>query len=1782
MGGNGVVYIDYSPFDYVYMSLATFRSLQVEVSSGNVVSGSELLHLYEPGVPTTDRVYLAQGTSSNDVSFSSYNDDLVIAYAGSVADWADTDALAASGVMFETGDGADYGLASGTSVLVLTNWYRASDPSDYVFQIDVPSEGAVDFSGIASAIPRLRAGGDFDDVLTGDSSVDWLRGGAGEDTLDAADGDDELAGGAGDDQLDGGSGNDTYRIEVGGGEDVIYDAAGTDVVRFGPGISVSDLTVMETVVGLSLQIGPAENGNFVLIVDQSPIGGPTYPIEQFVFDGGTVVTTAQLLAQVTGNHRPVLNGQIPNQELSHGQPLSYALPASLFTDPDAGDTLTYEATLVGGAPLPSWLTFDPLTRTFSGTPTGDAPEVHQIRVTATDQDGISTGAVFQLTYDATLFVGTSGNDSLVGTSHADRLYGNDGDDVLQGGLGADILEGGAGSDSLSGGRGDDRLDGGSGNDQLDGGEGVDVYLLNANSGHDVIVDSGGRDRIQFAADSGVTISSLAVTRVGNDLRIGYGVNSVTVQNWYSPSGSKIEEVVIVQGGLEYIYAPYQLDGLATGTDTAPHAASAPTGFIVVNEGSSFSYQLPANLFTDTQSPATLTYSVEFLPAWITFDPLTRTLSGTAPTSSSGATFGARVYASDGINDPDFPEYVDVQVYTRPSLTVISGTAAADTLNGTSGHDHIDGGAGNDVIVTGNGNDLVEAGEGDDDITFDAGDIVDGGAGDDVIEGSGSAQISGGTGNDRLIMSGGLGAMSGGDGDDYVEGGQLLSGGSGDDTLIGNSSSNDMFADDGDDFLDGKGGVDELWAGAGDDVLLGGSGNDELMGEAGNDRYDGGAGNDTLSDVGGGDDLYVGFTATSGNDRIVDGSGYDVIEFSSSISLRLDQMTFTRPISSDFVITVGAGSQLTLGFSTSTSLPIDELVIYNSGLAFRYTAAQLIAHQAGTNLAPVRSSTPVDVQTAAIGQSFSFTLPLNFFADAASQLDLVYSATSADGSALPAWLSFDPVTRTLSGTPTAGDSGVVAVRIHGLDEGGLSGSAAVWVNVGNSVVSGSAANDTLSGSSSGEQIAGLAGDDVITALAGDDILDGGSGNDQLDGGVGADRMSGSSGNDVYIVDSTLDEVFEAANEGIDEVRSSIGFVLSEQLENLLLTGALAIDGVGNRRDNTLTGNSAVNRLTGGEGNDWLDGGAGADILDGGVGSDTYVVDDANDTIIDTSSQVDIDTVRSTVSWTLGSGSGLENLVLLGTGNINGTGNTVSNIITGNSGNNTLNGGTAGDTLIGAAGDDTYVVDNANDLVVESAAEGVDLVQASVSYSLAANVENLTLTGSSSLSGTGNALNNVLTGNSGANTLTGGDGNDTLNGGSGSDTMIGGAGNDTYVVGQAGDVVTEQVGEGTDLVQSSITLTLGNNVENLTLTGSSGIGGTGNALNNVIIGNSGGNALNGGAGDDTLDGGAGTDNMSGGQGNDTYFVNVSGDITSESAGQGIDTVNSSVTRTLSADIELLFLTGTSAINGTGNGLSNLLRGNDGNNTLQGNGGIDILEGGLGTDILSNTSGGKTLFNGGGGTDTLTGTANNDMLIGGAGNDSITTGSGADTIVFNRGDGQDTVAASTTRDNTLAIGGGAVYSDLLFQKSGNDLIIHISGTDRITFTGYYTSTANRSVNNLQIVIQGTSDYDAGSADAMRNKAIQTFDFEGLVAAFDAARAATPGLTTWALTNALLAEHLSGSDTAALGGDLAYRYGRFGTLSDISFTPAIGILSAAGFGTSAQTLQSLAVLQDSSARLS
>jgi Ca2+-binding RTX toxin-like protein len=204
-----------------------------------------------------------------------------------------------------------------------------------------------------------------------------------------------------------------------------------------------------------------------------------------------------------------------------------------------------------------------------------------------------------------------------------------------------------------------------------------------------------------------------------------------------------------------------------------------------------------------------------------------------------------------------------------------------------------------------------------------------------------------------------------------------------------------------------------------------------------------------------------------------------------------------------------------------------------------------------------------------------------------------------------------------------------------------------------------------------------------------------------------------------------------------------------------------------------------------------------------------------------------------------------------------------------------------------------------------------------HTLAGNVENLTLTGSSAINGSGNGLNNMLTGNSGNNTLMADAGNDTLNGGIGADTLMGGAGNDTYVT-DLGDTVIEAASAGTDTVQSSATITLGANLENLTLTGSSAINGSGNGLNNTITGNTAANTLSGGAGIDTLIGGAGKDSFVFNTVSDTgTTANASDFITDFVRGQ--DKINLSAIDAFaaSASNDAFIWKGTAAFNSTTQG-------------------------------------------------------------------------------------------------------------------------------------------------------------------------------------------------------------------------------------------------------------------------
>jgi hypothetical protein len=313
-------------------------------------------------------------------------------------------------------------------------------------------------------------------------------------------------------------------------------------------------------------------------------------------------------------------------------------------------------------------------------------------------------------------------------------------------------------------------------------------------------------------------------------------------------------------------------------------------------------------------------------------------------------------------------------------------------------------------------------------------------------------------------------------------------------------------------------------------------------------------------------------------------------------------------------------------------------------------------------------------------------------------------------------------------------------------------------------------------------------------------------------------------------------------------------------------------------------------------------------------------------------------------------------------------------------------------------------------------------------------------------TGTQFADTLAGTNSNDSIFGLAGNDRIDGGLGADRMVGATGDDIYEVNNAGDVVEELSGEGTDTVRSTISYTLTDTVENLMLSATAATG-TGNALANTLVGNASANTLYGLDGSDYLNGLGGADRMVGGAGNDVYAVDNVGDVVVEASGEGtIDTVKSAINYTLTDNVENLHLTETAAT-GTGNALANTLLGNSSANTLYGLAGSDCLNGEAGADRME----------------------------GGAGNDLYAVDNVGDVVVEASGEGTDTVrstisytltdtvenlmlsaTAATGTGNALAntlVGNasantlyGLAGNDVLEGADGNDTLIGGSGRDTL----------------------------------------------------------------------------------------------------------------------------------------
>jgi Ca2+-binding RTX toxin-like protein len=472
------------------------------------------------------------------------------------------------------------------------------------------------------------------------------------------------------------------------------------------------------------------------------------------------------------------------------------------------------------------------------------------------------------------------------------------------------------------------------------------------------------------------------------------------------------------------------------------------------------------------------------------------------------------------------------------------------------------------------------------------------------------------------------------------------------------------------------------------------------------------------------------------------------------------------------------------------------------------------------------------------------------------------------------------------------------------------------------------------------------------------------------------------------------------------------------------------------------------------------------------------------------------------------------------------------------------------------------------------------------------------GSGSLQGTGvddtlvgQSGNDSLLGGVGADTLTGGAGNDSLygdgtyGGNGGNDVLDGGAGNDTLVGGFGSDTYLFGRGDGQD--------TLDNDSDGWNGTADPTVG-----KQDVLQFKAG--VL---PGDVTLV-----------RSGDSLVVRINGStdqvtVTRYFSGDGVSARAFAVEKirfedgtswdvaavkpmvlqaTAGADTLTGYATADVLSGGAGNDIlygrdgNDALDGGDGADSLYGENGNDVLSGGEGNDSLSDTVG-TAYFSGGNGTDTMSGGSSGEVYCGGLGNDTLNTGTGMDVLLYNKGDGSDVIYGAAGTDNTVSLGGGICYQDLKLRKSANDLILEVSASESLTFKNWYVGLANnKTVSTLQVILDASADYDAASSNPLLNKKVEQFDFARLAGAFDQALAANPALSNWALTNALSSYHLNSSDSAALGGDLAYYYGKNGSLAGVNVSSAQDVIGSANLGAANQVLRAFSEISGGASTLS
>lgn len=1316
------------------------------------------------------------------------------------------------------------------------------------------------------------------DVLIGDDGNDTLAGGVGDDNLDGGADNDLLTGGGDRDVLSGGDGND---ILIGDnstgtavGANLLANAGFEDA-----GDAVNDITTAYGLTSIDLPGWTATSANPTqLLTSASGVTGLT-GTRALHLDNGAENTVSQTVtgltpgealtlkfnhafraAAATGGVEVLWNGVVV-KTVTAGTTALAAAGAVTVTAIDGNNVLAFRAI---GAADNQGSVIDNITLTR----TGGADQL----IGGAGQDRLEGGA------GNDTLLGGDGDD--VSTFYVAAGAGNTtGAAGLYGGVGDDVLDGGAGNDTLSGGTGNDSylFRAGSGNDSVAIGGGQDDLIFDKITskqlwlrriGDDLEVTAIGlgatvlvtnwflastnqarriitADKVLARGDVAALMSAMAT--VSTSVPTTWPANPAQAfidalgAAWQDPANYVDRTVYTGTTGNDTIAADPSLAGGAhfyslAGSDILTGGGADDTfhfgldsGFDTINGGAGND-----TIIADVDN-ATIGLTATAATALAGIEKITANgKANVAINLNANAVFDLTGIVVEGI----------AQINGSSGIDAITGGDANDTIDGAAGDDVLKGGAGNDMLRGGAGNDDLDGGAGID--TYDASDIETDGT--IAISATGSTQHVAGAENNTLANF------------------ENVIGGSGADTITGSTADNRLDGGSGNDIIDGDDGNDTLIGGAGYDILRGGAGIDTVsyatlaaavamgvtdptsgivisgvkvdlkanssadgtnaplssatQGDAAGDWFyqvenltgsqfgDMLTGDDfanTLSGGAGADALYGG----SGDDRLSGDDGDDYLDGQTGSNTAIYAGNF-----SDYQIVTGVSSTTVTGIGARAADGTDTL----KNIQFIQFADHIVSLGIDPNNKPILGVPKMADQSVDDGATYSYQIPATAFIDLDLGDAMTFAATLADGSALPAWLTFNPANRTFSGTPPLAAAGTtLEVKVTATDQGySIFDTFALTITLAKGAdINGTAAADTLAGTFRPETTIGLAGNDVFAGSAGADRIDGGADVDRVDysvsgAGVTIDLTTGSAaggdaeGDTLISIEEARGSAFDDRITGTGGGDKLYGGGAESQIGSPdVASGSDRIDGGGG--DDLIVGGDGVDSLLGGSGNDLIYGRANADgsledVIDGGNGVDelrlggdgAQIRGSASGAVLDMSSQ---GSGAASVEHVVGSayddaitGNAFGNALSGGLGNDMLSGGGGSDTLGGNDGNDTLIGGVGSDVMRGDAGDDRLEGGAGSDQLYGGS--GVDTVD----YRASAAGVTVNLTTSTASGGDaegdqfadglienvdGSEFADTLTGSSAANLLKGFGGDDILRGGAGNDSFDGGAGSDTLV-------------------------------------------------------------------------------------------------------------------------------------------------------------------------------------------------------------------------------------------------------------------------------------------------------------------------------------------------------------------------------------------------------------------